>query len=423
MISAVKSHSSLVEEIAGEARQAVRPLAALSGEVKDRALRRMAGALRRSAAEIYAANALDVEAGQRSGLSATMLRRLRIESSGIEEMAHVLELVADEPDPIGRMEDMIRRPDGLEVARMRVPLGVIAMIYESRPTATVDAVALCLKSSNALVLRGGAEALRSNLAIEACLLEASRESGVPPGAFRLIPRSDHEDVHKLLGLSGLIDLLVPRGGAELIRRVERDARMPVLRHGTGCCHIFVDASAKIEDAANVVFNGKVHNPSLCNATEAVLVHREVAARFWQACGPRLRSAGVEVRGDEATCALLPWAVPATARDWGTEYLALTLAARTVASFEDALDHIERYGTQHTESIMTGDLHHARRFLREVDASAVIVNGSTRLNEGFSFGLGTQLGISTCKLHAYGPMGLRELTTTKFVATGEGHLRA
>ncbi len=412
----------MAETFAKAARRAAPRLARLDGEAKNLALRRMAWALRRSSSAIYAANATDVEAAERDGLSATVIRRLRIESNGVDEMARVLELVAAEPDPVGRLEDACRRPDGLEVARMRIPLGVIAMIYESRPTATVDAIALCLKSGNALILRGGSEALRSNLAIEGCLLEAASEAGVPDGAFRLIPRASHDDVADLLRLGGLIDLVIPRGGGALIRRVTEDAQMPVLRHGTGCCHVFVDRSADIEDAADIVMNGKVRNASVCNATEAVLIHRAVAEGFWAACGPRLRSAGVEVRGDQATRTIVPWAIAASEDDWGTEFLALTLAARVVDSFDEVLEYLERFGSQHTETIVTGDLHHARRFQREVDASAVIVNGSTRLNDGHSLGLGTQLGISTCKLHAFGPMGLRELTTTKFLITGDGHLR-
>jgi glutamate-5-semialdehyde dehydrogenase len=414
-----------VRDFALAAKAASRRLSHLSTAIKNRALREMAVALRAHAAEIEAANAADIAAARANGAAAVTISRLALSDAhgtGIEAMAATLEGVAALPDPIGNLDESTRMPEGIEVARMRVPLGVVAMIYESRPSVLVDSVALGIKTGNAMLLRGGREALSSNLCIERILLEVAKRTGVPDGAFRVFPRPDHEDVSALLRMSDLIALVIPRGGRALVKLVEEHATMPVLRHGPGVCHVYVDASADVEIASRVVIDGKVGDPYVCNATEAVLVHRDIAERFWAACAPRLHEGNVEVRGDDQVLRHVPWAKRADDTDWGKEYLGLVLAARTVASLDEAIEYLARYGTNHTETIVTRDLQHARRFVNEVDAGAVIVNGSTRLNDGWMFGLGAQIGISTSKFHAYGPMGLRELTTTKFVVSADGHTR-
>lgn len=411
-----------VNEMALRAREASRKLAVLPGATKDAALRAMADALRSNRAKILEANAADVSRAEADQLEAPKVRRLKLSKAKIESMAQALEELARMPDPVGGIEDTVRRPNGLLVGRMRVPLGVVAMIYESRPDATSDAISLCLKSGNAALLRGGKEALQSNLAIESALREAADAAHVPEESFQVIPRADRADVDTLLGLGELIDLMVPRGGESLIHFVSEHATMPVLKHAKGVCHVYVDRQADIDVAARIVHNGKTNNVAVCNATEAVLVHREVAESFWKKCAPLLAADGVEVRGDAETAKLVAGSKAATEDDWGREYLDKILAARVVRSFEDALTHLARYSSNHTEAIVTRDLETALRFQQEVDASAVLVNASTRMNDGGVLGLGAELGISTSKLHAYGPMGLEELTTRKFVVTGHGHLR-
>lgn len=409
---------------AERAKEASRALASLSGAAKDAALRGMARALRSGMQEILAANARDIAAfdshdGKRHD---PMRKRLLLDGAKVEGMAKALEEIAAQPDPIGSIEEMTRRPDGLEVGRMRVPLGVIAMIYESRPNATSDAAGLCLKSGNAVLLRGGSEALQSNLAIEAALRDASEAAGVPSGWLHVVPTPDREDVRALLAMDDLIDLVVPRGGESLIQFVAENARMPVLRHARGVCHVYVDESADLDEAVKIVVNGKAQNPAVCNATEALLVHASVRDAFLPAVVKALLEAGVEVRGDAAFVAADSRVKAASDRDWGFEFLAPILAARLVGSFDEALEHIAKWGSRHTETIVTKDLETARRFQRVVDASCVIVNGSTRLNDGGVLGLGAELGISTTKLHAFGPMGVRELTSRKFVVLANGHLR-
>ena len=415
--------ASPVRSAAERARAACRPLAALSGAVKDDALRRMAAALRKGQAEILAANARDVAAADAAGITGPMRKRLLLDAGKIEGMARALEEIAAFPDPIGTVDEVSRRPDGLEVGRMRVPLGVIAMIYESRPNATSDAAGLCLKSGNAALLRGGKEALQSNIAIETALRAASEAAGAPPGWLFLVPTPDRENARELLQLDDLIDLVVPRGGESLIRFVSENARMPVLRHARGVCHVYVHEDADLDMAERIVVNAKAQNPAVCNAAEALLVHAALKESFVPRVTRALIAAGVEVRGDAAFAAADPRVAAARESDWGTEFLAPVIAARTVGSFEEALAHIERHGSRHTEAIVTRDLGAARRFQREVDASAVLVNASTRLNDGGMFGLGAELGISTTKLHAFGPMGVKELTTRKFVVVGDGHVRA
>jgi glutamate-5-semialdehyde dehydrogenase len=398
----------------------------LPGEVKDRALLAMAAALRADAPAILAANARDLAAADaRTGAEAmapAMRRRLSLDPAKIEGMAAALEEVAAQPDPIGAIEDKTRRPDGLEVGRMRVPLGVILMVYEARPNATSDAAGLCLKSGNAVLLRGGHEALQSNLAIAASLERAAAQAGVPDGWLHVVARPDREDVLTLLKMDDLIDLVVPRGGESLLEFVAANARMPVLRHARGVCHVYVDAAADLDMAERITVNSKAQNPAVCNAAEALLVHADVRTAFIPHVVKALLEAKVEIRGDAAFVAADARVIAATEADWGHEFLAPIIAARIVSSFDDALAHIARYGSRHTEAIVTRDLQAASRFQREVDASAVIVNGSTRLNDGGTLGLGAELGISTSKLHAYGPMGVRELTTRKFVVMADGHLR-
>lgn len=405
------------------AKTASRALASLPSPVKDEALRAGAAALRRDRDAILGANARDVAAADAAGIAAPMRRRLLLDAAKVEGMASALEEIAGFPDPIGRLEEPVRRPDGLEIARMRVPLGVIAMVYESRPNATSDAAGLCLKSGNAVILRGGKEALQSNLAIGGALAEAAKSAGVPEGWLHVVGTTDREQVKELLQLDEWIDLVVPRGGEELIRFVSENARMPVLRHAKGVCHVYVDAAADLDMAEKIAVNAKAQNPAVCNAAEALLVHASLKERFVPRVAKALLAAGVELRGDAAFVAADPRVTAAREADWGTEFLAPVMACRVVHSYEEALAHIARYGSRHSEAIVTGDTAAALRFQREVDASAVLVNASTRLNDGGVFGLGAELGISTSKLHAYGPMGVNELTTRKFVVTGNGHVRA
>lgn len=405
------------------ARHASRALASIDSAVKDRALRGMAAALRRDRDAIVAANAKDVAAADDAGIAAPMRKRLLLDAAKIEGMAAALEEIAGFPDPIGRLEDAQTRPDGLQIARMRVPLGVIAMIYESRPNATSDAAGLCLKSGNAVILRGGKEALQSNLAIERALAGAAKDAGVPDGWLTVVPTTDREQVKELLKLDEWIDLVVPRGGEELIHFVAENARMPVLRHAKGVCHVFVDASADLDQAEKIVVNAKAQNTAVCNAAEALLVHAAAREHFVGRVTKALLSAGIEIRGDAAFAAADPRVKAARESDWGTEFLAPIMACRVVGSLDEALAHIARHGSRHSEAIVTRDTGAAARFQREVDASAVLVNASTRLNDGGVFGLGAELGISTSKLHAFGPMGVNELTTRKFVVTGNGHVRS
>jgi glutamate-5-semialdehyde dehydrogenase len=404
------------------AKRASRALASLPSSVKDRALRASAERLRTDGEAILAANAKDVAAADAAGIAAPMRKRLLLDAKKIEGMAAALEEIAGFPDPIGRLEEPVRRPDGLEIARMRVPLGVIAMVYESRPNATSDAAGLCLKSGNAVILRGGKEALHSNLAIASALSAGAASAGVPDGWMHVVATTDREQVAELLKLDSLIDLVVPRGGEELIRFVSENARMPVLRHAKGVCHVYVDASADLDAAEKIVVNAKAQNTAVCNAAEALLVHASLKERFVPRVTRALLVAGVELRGDAAFVAADPRVTPAREADWGTEFLAPIMACRVVPGLDDALEHIARHGSHHSEAIVTSDAAAGLRFQREVDASAVLVNASTRLNDGGVFGLGAELGISTSKLHAYGPMGVNELTTRKFVVTGTGHIR-
>ncbi|MBI4827813.1 MAG: glutamate-5-semialdehyde dehydrogenase [Nitrospinae bacterium] len=411
-----------IESLARAARAAARPLAALSTEVKNRALRQMAEALVSGHDAIIAANARDLDAGKQAGLSAAMLDRLMLDPKRIEAMAQGLREIEQLADPVGEITGMKRRPNGLMVGRMRVPLGVVGIIYESRPNVTADTAALCLKSGNAVVLRGGSEAIHSNRAIAEALGRAASSAGVPEGAITLVPTTDREAVRALLQQERYIDLVIPRGGYELINFVTKNSLIPVVKHDKGVCHLYVDRAADLAMAETIAFNAKVQRPGVCNATEAMLVHADVAERFLPSALDRLAAAGVEIRGCPRTRAIWSKSSAAKDTDWGEEFLDLILAVRVVDSLDEAIEHIARYGSGHTESIITGDLAAAGRFLREVDSSAVIVNASTRFNDGGQFGLGAEIGISTQKLHARGPMGLEELTSLKFIVLGDGHIR-
>jgi glutamate-5-semialdehyde dehydrogenase len=407
---------------ARRARAAARVLARTPRGPKDRALERMAELLVADAAYLLAANRDDLEAGAAKGLSPAVLDRLTLGVERIRAMAAGLREVAALPDPVGEIVRSWRRPNGLEVGRMRVPIGVIGIVYEARPNVTADAAALCLKSGNAVVLRGGSEAIHSNTAIAAVLARALTDSGLPADAVAFVDDPDRALVTALLKLDGLVDLVIPRGGPELIRFVTETSTIPVIKHDAGICHVYVDARADLGMAEAIALNAKVQRPATCNAMETLLVHRDVAPAFLGALGEKLRAAGVELRGCPRSLAILPGARAATEQDWRTEYGELVLNVRVVDDADAALEHIATYGSQHTESIVTTDYALARRFLREVDAATVMVNASTRLNDGFELGLGAEIGISTTRIHARGPMGLEELTSTKFVVQGDGQLR-
>ncbi len=411
-----------ITNLAIAARRAARSLGTLSSAVKDRALLKMAVALDAQRDKLRAENDKDLASGQAQGLSAAMLDRLSLTDKAIDSMIAGLKEVAALPDPVGEITEMHRRPNGMRVGRMRIPLGVIGMIYESRPNVTVDAAALCLKAGNAILLRGGSEAIHSNLALAQLMQEVLTGEGIPAAAVQVIPTTDREAVTAMLKLEEHIDLIIPRGGEGLIRFVAENSRIPVLKHYKGVCHIFVDESADLTMAGDIVINAKAQRPGVCNALETLLVHRAIAPRALPVLGERLKEAQVELRGCPETCALLPYAVPATEADWPAEYLDLILAVRVVDDLDAALDHIARYGSLHTESIITASYANAQRFLREVESSSVMVNASTRFSDGGQFGLGAEIGISTTKLHAYGPMGLKELTTKKFIVYGDGQIR-
>lgn len=411
-----------VTDLARRAKAAARVLAAARSLQKNVALRRTAELLVAEASYVLAANADDVRAASAAGLSPAMVERLTLTPERIRAMAAGLVEVAGLPDPVGEITRQWRRPNGMEVGRMRVPIGLIGIVYESRPNVTAEAAALCLKSGNAVVLRGGSEALRSNRAIARVLARALADAGLPGDAVAFIDDPDRALVTVMLQLDGIIDLVIPRGGHELIAFVTETSSIPVIKHDKGVCHVYVDAGADLAMAEAIVINAKVQRPSTCNAMETLLVHAAVAPTFLPAVGAKLVAAKVELRADARARALLPGAREAAAQDWHTEYNDLVLNVAVVDTFEAATDHIARYGSQHTDAIVTRDWATARRFLREVDSAAVMVNASTRLNDGFELGLGAEIGISTTRIHARGPMGLEELTSLKFVVMGDGQLR-
>jgi len=409
-------------QIAEKAKDASEKLAALPSGVKDGALLRMADDLTAKAAFLKEENGKDVAYAREKGLSGAMIDRLTLKDATIEAMAKGLREVAALPDPVGKVTAMWRRPNGLLVGRMRIPLGVIGIIYESRPNVTADAAALCLKSGNAVILRGGSEAIHSNRAIAGILQDALREQGIPEGAIQVVPTTDREAVTEMLKLEDFIDVIIPRGGEDLIRKVVELSRIPVIKHYKGVCHIFVDETADPDMAVTLVMNAKVQRPGVCNALETLLVHKNVYETFLPRAAEALKRAGVTLRGCPRTCRALPGTAEATEKDWYEEYLDLVLAIRVVDGLDEAIAHIRKYGSLHTESIVTRDYGNAQRFLQEVNSSTVLVNASTRFSDGFELGLGAEIGISTTKLHAFGPMGLEELTTQKFIIYGNGQVR-
>jgi glutamate-5-semialdehyde dehydrogenase len=412
----------VIKEISREVKQAARPLGTLSRGVKDNVLLLMAQLLKERQAEIQAENAKDVEKAKGEGHPAAFIDRLTLSDKVMDSMVQALEEVAALPDPVGEVVKMWRRPNGLLVGRVRIPLGVIGFIYESRPNVTVDAAALCLKSGNSVILKGGKEALHSNLALAKLMQDALAEFNIPAGAVQVIPSVAREATLELLKQDELVDLIIPRGGEGLIRFVAENSRIPVLKHYKGVCHIFVDEGADPELAETVCFNAKVQRPGVCNSMETMLVHEKIAPEFLPRLHARFREAGVDLRGCPLTQKLDPQVNPAQEEDWGFEFLDLILAVKVVPDLDAALTHIAQFSSNHTEAIITRDYDRAQRFLREVDSSVVLVNASTRFNDGGELGLGAEIGISTSKLHAFGPMSLEELTTTKFIVYGSGQIR-
>ncbi|MCF8120177.1 MAG: glutamate-5-semialdehyde dehydrogenase [Deltaproteobacteria bacterium] len=412
----------LIRSMAQAARTAARGLRSVGRDRKDAALHLLAQKLMDRQEEIIEENHKDLSLARESGLSAAMLDRLTLNPGVIQGMAEGVREVAALPDPVGEIEGMWKRPNGLMVGRARIPLGVIGFIYESRPNVTVDAAALCMKSGNAVILKGGSEAIHSNM-ILGRLLEASlEEAGVPAKAVQVIPSTDREAVRILIELEDDLDMVIPRGGEGLIRFVTTHSRVPVLKHYKGVCHTYVDVSADLDMAESICFNAKVQRPGVCNAMETLLVHEAVAPDFLPSMAARFEASGVELRGCPQSRNLVPGMKAARESDWPEEFLDLILAVKVVPGMNEAMDHIEQYGSKHTEAIITRDYQRARRFLDEVDASVVLVNASTRFNDGNQLGLGAEIGINTSKLHAFGPMGLKELTTTKFIVFGEGQTR-
>jgi glutamate-5-semialdehyde dehydrogenase len=404
------------------ARAASRSLAALAPAVRDAGLRAMARAIETSHAPLLAANERDVARAREAGVSEALVDRLVLTPARLDAVARGVIEVANQPDPVGEVLGMTRRPNGLLVGQVRVPLGVVAMIYEARPNVTVDAAALTLKSGNAVLLRGGSDARHSNAALGLVMQGALRAAGVPADAVQVLPPLDAEATQVLLAQTGLIDLVIPRGGERLIRFVTEHARVPVIQHYKGVCHLYVDEGADLAMALRLIENGKVARPGTCNSTECLLVHAAEAEAFLPAMAARLGGLGVELRACERSRPLMPGAKAASEGDWGAEFLDKILAVRVVDDIDQALDHVARYGSNHSEAICTSSYERSRRWLREADASCVLVNASTRFNDGGELGLGAEIGISTSKLHAYGPMGARHLTTCKWVVEGEGQTR-
>ncbi|OGQ46086.1 MAG: glutamate-5-semialdehyde dehydrogenase [Deltaproteobacteria bacterium RIFCSPLOWO2_02_44_9] len=411
-----------IKQIAKSARQASLKLASIDTNVKNRALLSMAEGLLKDADAIKEANKKDIKAAEGKGLSKAMLDRLTVSDKVLKGMADGIKEVIALPDPVGEITRMWKRPNGLLVGRMRIPIGVIGIIYEARPNVTADAAALCLKSGNAVILRGGSEAINSNLAIAKVLQEACKKEGIPETAIQVVPTIERDIMLEMLKLEEYIDLIIPRGGEGLIRFVAENSRIPVIKHYKGVCHIFVDEFADLEMAENVCFNAKVQRPGVCNAMETLLVHKNIAKEFLPRMGKKYQEANVELRGCAETRKILSYAKSAAEEDWYAEYLDLILSVKIVKDMDEAINHIAKYGSLHTESIITKDYNNSQRFLREVNSSTVLVNASTRFSDGFELGLGAEIGISTTKIHAFGPMGLEELTTQKFIIYGEGQIR-
>jgi len=411
-----------MHEIGRRAREASRAMARADTATKNRALAAVAAAIRRDRAKLIAVNAQDVAGARASGKDAAFVDRLTLTDASVEAMAQGVEQVASLPDPIGALTELTERPSGIKVGKMRVPLGVIGIIYESRPNVTADAAALCLKSGNACILRGGSESVHSNMAIAACVREGLAAARLPEAAVQVIETPDRAAVGELLRMSEYVDIIVPRGGKGLVQRVMDESRIPMIKHLDGVCHVYIDDRADVEKAIRIADNAKTQRYGTCNTMETLLVHEAIAPQVLPALARIYLGKGVELRGDEAVRALVPQAKPATEDDWTTEYLAPILNVRVVKDLDQAMDHIARYGSQHTDAIVTEDESRAQRFLREVDSSSVMVNASTRFADGFEYGLGAEVGISTDKLHARGPVGLEGLTSQKFVVLGSGQIR-
>ncbi|HIZ43908.1 MAG TPA: glutamate-5-semialdehyde dehydrogenase [Firmicutes bacterium] len=405
-----------------KARAAAAVMGRLGINEKNRGLEAAAQALLDSAEDIIRANEQDMENGRKKGMPEGLLDRLKLDKKRIASMAEGLTQVASLDDPVGEVLSMKKRPNGLLIGQKRVPLGVIGIIYESRPNVTADAFGLCFKAGNAAILKGGSDAICSNKAIASCLRTALESCGLPADAVQLVESTDRETAREMMRMNRYIDVLIPRGGAGLIRTVVENSTVPVIETGTGNCHIFVDESADLDMAVNIIFNAKTQRIGVCNACESLVIHKKIADRLMPALAERLSEKHVEIRGDETVCGLLKEAVPASPEDWGTEYLDYIISAKTVDSIDEAIAHINRYNTKHSEAIITENYANAQKFLDEIDAAAVYVNASTRFTDGFEFGFGAEIGISTQKLHARGPMGLLALTTTKYIIYGNGQVR-
>lgn len=411
-----------LRELGIKARKASRFLSTVSTDIKNQALLKMADALEAESENIIAQNRLDLDNGEKIGLTKALLERLTLNEERIRDMANGLREIAALPDPVGEVIGMTKRPSGIEVGRVRTPMGVIGIIYESRPNVTADAAALCLKSGNAIILRGGEEAINSNRIIAKTISDAAKSCGIPEGAIQLVDSTDRQAAVLMMKMHDYLDVLIPRGGKGLKQVVMENASVPVIMTGMGNCHVYVDGAANLDKAGPIVINAKVQRPSVCNAAETLLVHKDVAPSFLPSIIGQLKEKGVEIRGCAKTRAIVPDIKEATDEDWDEEYLALILAVKVVESLDEAIEHINEYGTGHSEAIVTEDYTNARKFLASVDAAAVYANASTRFTDGNEFGFGAEMGISTQKLHARGPMGLTELTTTKFVIYGDGQVR-
>jgi glutamate-5-semialdehyde dehydrogenase len=409
-------------DVGHRARAAGRVVGCAASATKDEALERTAAAIERNSAALTKANEQDLEAGRRNQLADALLDRLTLTPERIAAMAEGLRQVAALPDPVGEISNLGYRPSGIQVGKMRVPLGVIAIIYESRPNVTADAAGLCLKAGNAAILRGGSEAIHSNRAIAQCIAEGLKAAGLPEHAVQLVQTTDRAAVGALLTLKDWVDVVIPRGGKGLIERISGESQIPVIKHLEGVCHVYIDDRADRDKAVAIALNAKTHRYGVCNAMETLLVAEPLAATLLPELGQRFREKGVKLRGCQRTCSLVPYANAAAEEDWSAEYLAPILAIRVVTDMDVAIEHIENYGSHHTDAIVTEDYGRARRFLREVDSSSVMVNASTRFADGFEYGLGAEIGISTDKLHARGPVGLEGPTTEKFVVLGDGNLR-
>ena len=411
-----------MQNLGREARAASRLMARAETNAKNKALLAMAAAIRRDAAKLLAANARDMDAARAAGLDAALLDRLAITEKGVAGMAEGLEQIAALPDPVGEIGDMSYRPSGIQVGKMRVPLGVIGIIYEARPNVTADAAGLCLKSGNAAILRGGSEALNSNQAVAACVREGLAAAGLPETAVQVIETTDRAAVGELITMKEYVDVIVPRGGKGLIERLMAEARIPVIKHLHGVCHVYIDDEADLDKGIRIADNAKTSRYGTCNTMETLLVAESVAAKVLPTIADIYRAKGVEMRGCDRSRAIVADMKPATEADWHEEYLAPIIAIRVVAGLDEAIEHINTYGSQHTDSIVTENYTKARRFLREVDSASVMVNASTRFADGFEYGLGAEIGISTDKIHARGPVGLEGLTSRKFIVLGDGHVR-